>query len=398
MTIYIWRRISSLKTAIIGFDLTARLSLATMAEKEDFDCARLLLLLSHHEGKLDDEELLLLNLALDEDEDRASKGLGRHSTPCGPRLDLDSLSDQRCLEFFRFTRPQIRDLCRQLELPAVMTADNGIRWAPEEGFCILLRRLAYPCRLVDLEDIFGRHVSDLSRIGNCVCLFIVQRWGHLATNFTQAAWFTHERLQHYAAAVGAKCPLANCWFFLDGTIRPMCRPEEEQRAFYNGQKRVHCLKYQSVVTPDGLVAHLYGPTEGRRHDSGMLRESGLLQQLENHMPVPPEGGSYCVFADQAYPLRPQIMVPFRGNDLTVEQAAFNRQMSAVRISVEWGFQKILQYFPFVDFKKNMKLLLQPIGAYYICATILTNCHTCLNRSETSYLFDVAPPSLAEYLA
>lgn len=98
------------------------------------------------------------------------------------------------------------------------------------------------------------------------------------------------------------------------------------------------------------------------------------------------------------PLRPQIMVPFRGNDLTVEQAAFNRQMSAVRISVEWGFQKILQYFPFVDFKKNMKLLLQPIGAYYICATILTNCHTCLNRSETSYLFDVAPPSLAEYLA
>ena len=40
--------------------------------------------------------------------------------------------------------------------------------------------------------------------------------------------------------------------------------------FYKGHiKRVYALKYQSIVTPDGLIAHLYGPIEGRREDSGI---------------------------------------------------------------------------------------------------------------------------------
>ena len=31
------------------------------------------------------------------------------------------------------------------------------------------------------------------------------------------------------------------------------------RVVYNGHKRVHSLKFQSVVVPNGLIAHLYGP-------------------------------------------------------------------------------------------------------------------------------------------
>ena len=50
----------------------------------------------------------------------------------------------------------------------------------------------------------------------------------------------------------------------------------------NGNKRVHAIKFQSVVTPRGIIAHLYGPNEGCRHDSGMLAYPGLLQQLEQH--------------------------------------------------------------------------------------------------------------------
>ena len=45
---------------------------------------------------------------------------------------------------------------------------------------------------------------------------------------------------------------------------------------YNGHKRVPALKFQAVVIPSGLAANLYGPVEGRRHDAGMLEESGLL--------------------------------------------------------------------------------------------------------------------------
>ncbi len=77
------------------------------------------------------------------------------------------------------------------------------------------------------------------------------------------------------------------------------------------------LKFQSVATPDGMVALLHGPFEGRRHDSGMLRESGLLQQLMEHS-VSPNGETMCIYGDPAYPLRPQLQAPFRNGNFTEE--------------------------------------------------------------------------------
>ena len=42
---------------------------------------------------------------------------------------------------------------------------------------------------------------------------------------------------------------------------------------------MHGLKFQSVALPNGLIGNLYGPAEGRRHDAGMLKDSGLLNDL-----------------------------------------------------------------------------------------------------------------------
>ena len=66
---------------------------------------------------------------------------------------------------------------------------------------------------------------------------------------------------------------------MDGTDRPICRPTQNQREAYNGHKRVHALVFQSVVGANGIIASLFGPVEGRRHDSRMLAMSGLLGQL-----------------------------------------------------------------------------------------------------------------------
>ena len=90
--------------------------------------------------------------------------------------------------------------------------------------------------------------------------------------------------------------LENCWGFIDGTVRPVCRPGENQRAIYNGHKRVHSVKFQSVALPNGLVGHLYGPVEGKRHDSGMLVSSGLLQDLQRFSNSPSYWFTYvCVW-------------------------------------------------------------------------------------------------------
>ena len=55
-----------------------------------------------------------------------------------------------------------------------------------------------------------------------------------------------------------------------------------QRTVYNEHRRVHAIKFQAIATPNGLVANLYGPVEGRRHDSGMLADSTILPLLEQY--------------------------------------------------------------------------------------------------------------------
>ena len=47
--------------------------------------------------------------------------------------------------------------------------------------------------------------------------------------------------------------LDNCWGFIDGTVRPVCRHKQHQRAVYNGHKRVPALTFLSLVTPNGLI-------------------------------------------------------------------------------------------------------------------------------------------------
>lgn len=84
----------------------------------------------------------------------------------------------------------------------------------------------------------------------------------------------------FAEAVqDAGAPLDNCWGFIDGTARPIARPVRNQRIMYSGHKRCHCLKFPSVVAPNGLIANMYGPIAGRRHDAFMLDVSGLQHKL-----------------------------------------------------------------------------------------------------------------------
>ena len=67
-------------------------------------------------------------------------------------------------------------------------------------------------------------------------------------------------LEEYATAISDKgAALDNCFGFVDGTVRPISRPGEMQRIVYNGHKRVHALKFQSVATPNGLIANMFEP-------------------------------------------------------------------------------------------------------------------------------------------
>ena len=94
-------------------------------------------------------------------------------------------------------------------------------------------------------------------------------------------WLSQANLVDFSQSIYRKgAALDNCWGFIDGTVRPVARPGEHQRVLFNGHRRVRAIK--SVVAPNGLIVNLFGPVEGRSHDSGMLAMSGMLQMLETH--------------------------------------------------------------------------------------------------------------------
>lgn len=133
------------------------------------------------------------------------------------------------------------------------------------------------------------------------------------------------------------------------------------------------------------------------HDAGMLMASGFLDDLQQHA-YSVTGQPMCVYGDPAYPLRVHLQAPFRNAVLTHQMEEFNSSMSAVRVSVEWMFGNIINYFKFLDFKKNLKIGLSPIGKMYIVCAILRNAMTCLYGNQTSSFFNMDPPTLQNYFA
>ena len=79
-----------------------------------------------------------------------------------------------------------------------------------------------------------------------------------------------------------------------------CRPSYFQMLMYSGHKCCHGIKFQSIVTPDGLFASMYGPVNGNRYDSFLLSTSDLLDKLQAFMPDIPGTVVFSLYDDQAY--------------------------------------------------------------------------------------------------
>ncbi|CAB4016993.1 Hypothetical predicted protein, partial [Paramuricea clavata] len=294
------------------------------------------------------------------------------------RFDFDKLEEAECKADFRVEKRDLHVLANALQIPPSFQTYQRSVADGLEGLCMLMKRFTYPCRYGDTIPLFGRPVPELSMITNHVMNYVYDTHCQRITEWNNNL-LSPDLLEVFARAIHQKgAPLQNCFGSIDGTVRPICRPRQNQRVVYNGHKKVHALKFQSVVVPNGMIANLYGPVEGKRHDAGMLAESGLLQTLEAFST---SGQPMCLYGDPAYPLRVHSQAPFREANLTNRMQLFNTHMSATRVSVEWLFGDIINYFKFLDFKKNLKIGLSSIGKMYVVCALLRNALTCICRAS-----------------
>lgn len=241
------------------------------------------LLLSYQQGFIDDIEFAVL---YDVNQSREVYPYWKFSS-----WNFDEWDDTECNTELRFAKKDIPDLLRALEIPDKVICSQGTTCSGLEGLCILLKRLAYPCRYTDLTTRFGRNPTELCLIFNEVLDGIYEEHRHRLEDWRQPL-LNQQKLQDYAAAVHQRgAPLTNCFGFVDGTLRQIARPSKNQRLVYNGHKRVHGIKFQSVVTPNGIIANLTGPYLGRRHDSTILHQSNMMNELRQMAMV--NGQPYC---------------------------------------------------------------------------------------------------------
>ena len=204
------------------------------------------------EGVLTEEQFILLYLAYDSRNPEFP--YSNYSPFC-----LDKMNEAECLAEFRVQKHDLIFLQQVLQIPDKIKCPQRTTCSGLEGLCILLNRLAYPCRYSDMIQRFGRSVPELCMISNLVTDLIYDNLGHRVIQWNPYV-LSPENLQIYAEAVHEKgAPLENCFGFIDGTVRPICRPEQHQRVVYNGHKRVHALKFQCVALPNGIIAHIFGP-------------------------------------------------------------------------------------------------------------------------------------------
>lgn len=298
-------------------------------------------------GVISDEEYLML---ADATEVNFVGAVGNGYGARWGNFNFNLWSDKECWVDCRFRKRDVLRIAAMLGLDdneVVLPRPAYIHTSSVELFCLLCRRLAFPCRYSDLLPKFGRSEPHLCSMFNFILSHFYDRYSWLLQSFEQP-WLSRENLSLYAERVHAKgAPLDNCWGFVDGTVRGIARPQEDQRLFYNGHKRKHALKYQAVTAANGLIANFFGPIEGARHDSYMLRQSGLLQQLQQFS-YGRNGELLCIYGDGGYPFSAHLQTGFR--DPVNNQAIYNRDMSRARVTVEWAFGQVIEKFKFTDHK------------------------------------------------
>ncbi len=317
-------------------------------------------------------------------------------------FDLDSKTDYWIRERLRFSRLDIDRVRVLLGIPDIVFTKNRDRCPGLWAFCMLLYKLSWPRQMCDLRDLFGGTKQRCGRIVNHVAVFLYRRFGNKLGSLDRERYTDDYILQLCDIGYKKNGIMENIWGFIDATIRPCARPVRFQKVVYNGKNKVHSIKFQTVVTWDGMIAHVAGPWPGARHDSGILAESGLSELFPSlpfiqHATLP-RPLAVALYADEGYALSNRIFIPYPDGRVDALHQAFNQHMSQSRITVEWGYHTILRSWAALDFKRNLKIFKSPIAAYYIVAALLTNVQSCLNTYNDITLYTGgATPTVEEYL-
>jgi hypothetical protein len=209
------------------------------------------------------------------------------------------MTDEWIKKRMRFTSAEIERILPLLHLEEIQWS-HGYRPSAEKALCIFLARLSWPLRLYDMMDWFGCSRSQISTIFNDVAVFLYQRFK--TRLFFDRRRLIQRRMEWFARAIEQQGGGDRVWGWIDGTISRICRPIDNQRAFYSGYKKHHGYKYQGLITPDGIISSLAGPIVASHGNWYVFVDSGFEAEVVSvwrEQQVPRDQRLF-VYGDPAY--------------------------------------------------------------------------------------------------
>ena len=116
------------------------------------------------------------------------------------RFDLDAWDDSECYTELRFRKKYLPALLSNLRIPEKIVWSQRTTCSGLEALCILLKRLAFPCRYTDMATRFGRNPTELCLIFNTMLNVLYTTHHHRLSSWEQP-FLSPENLASYAAAI-----------------------------------------------------------------------------------------------------------------------------------------------------------------------------------------------------
>ncbi|XP_066583374.1 putative nuclease HARBI1 [Prorops nasuta] len=191
----------------------------------------------------------------------------------------------------------------------------------------------------------------------------------IAPQFIQ--WPKGEHAKNVMEKFKAKCGFPNIIGAIDGTHIKIRAPLQDSSSYIN-RKGFPSINLQVVCDSLCLFTHCYVGHPGSIHDARVFRNSPISDYI-NRPNIYFEDNTHII-GDAAYPLHPQVMVPFRENGhLTMRQKNYNYCLSSSRIAVERGigqlktrFRILLDCLPLTDISKIPKFVIACCVLHNIC--------------------------------
>jgi hypothetical protein len=181
-----------------------------------------------------------------------------------------------------------------------------------------------------------------------------------------------------------------------------------QRAFFGGHNHWHAVKTLHYSLPNGLSAAMFGPVTSRRNNNLVIGwsdlDNSIVQLNQQVLGIHDRDQMFKIYYDCGIRgnnwichLMPHAPAP--NAPLTDCQRHEKHRMSAMRVTIEWGFDQIKSLWTFTTDSSRFKMETDPniVNAQLRVATFLTNCFTCLNGNNMANYFKTDAPTLHEYL-